>query len=117
MITKELINSNLTATNSVESNLNLKSMKAMVNWDIDGGDGASTRNIYLYGRLNHDNNPVAVGETGSFDATEWVLIDSVENQARTSRGYFTLNFIYPQVVVRTSGNSGTSVIRVWATYN
>ena len=69
MITKELINSTLTADNSSETSLNLGKMSAMVNWDINGGTGASTRNIYLYGRIKSNNNVVARGNTGFIDTT------------------------------------------------
>jgi hypothetical protein len=84
--------------------------------------------LRLYPRINAGNltdtdavvwgGSVVTGDsTAVFDPTEWVLIDSVENQARLSSGSFTLDNIYPQVAVRTSGNSGGSTIRVWATYN
>jgi len=86
--------------------------------------------LRLYPRINGGNltdtdavvwgGSIVTGDsTAVFDPSEWVLIDSVENKDQGTSGFFTLDNIYPQVAVRTSGNSGTpaSRIRVWATYN
>lgn len=75
MITKELINTALASDNSSETNLNLSKMNAMVNWDIAGGTGLPTRNIYLYGRIKSDNNVVARGHTGGGAISSNLLSD------------------------------------------
>ena len=107
MITKELINSTLTADNSSETSLNLGKMSAMVNWDINGGDGDSTRNIYLYGRIKSNNNVVARGHTGGGTISSNLISDPNKMGDFTS-AWQAINGLTGSIDTDTDPNSTTT---------
>ena len=108
MITKELINSTLTADNSSETSLNLGKMSAMVNWDINGGGGDSTRNIYLYGRIKSNNNVVARGNTGFIDTTFTNLLSDPNKIADFTSAWNAANGITGSIDTHADPDGGTT---------
>lgn len=118
MIVKQLINTAETTDNSdPEIVCNLATDDMLICYDLTGGTSSPTIEIHIYGRMPDASATLAVGDTTTFDATEWVELYSVTGLNTGDNGAIRLSHSFPNIACYITGNARAATIRVWAAYN